>query len=87
MEQLYVMIIDEGERYAEVSREVTDRHTEYIDRLDKDGSLALYGPLTGHPGVVGMVMLKALSHEEAEALCRAEPLVAGGYATYRLRAL
>ena len=35
----------------------------------------------------GMVVFKTASYEEAEALCKLEPLVAEGYATYTLTAL
>lgn len=41
----------------------------------------------GYPGVAGMVILKAQSYEEAEEICKLEPLVAEGYATYKLRTL
>lgn len=34
-----------------------------------------------------MVIFKTQSYEEAEALCRQEPLVLEGYATYTLAAL
>ena len=34
-----------------------------------------------------MVIFKTSSYEEADALCKLEPLVAGGYATYTLAAL
>lgn len=34
-----------------------------------------------------MVIFKTQSYEEAEALCKLEPLVAEGYATYTLASL
>ena len=34
-----------------------------------------------------MVVFKTRSYEEAEALCKQEPLVAEGFATYTLAAL
>ncbi len=34
-----------------------------------------------------MVIFKTQSYEEAEALCKQEPLVVEGYATYTLAAL
>lgn len=37
--------------------------------------------------MAGMFILKAESKEAAEAICKAEPLVEGGYATYTLHAL
>ena len=87
MEQLYMMVIEKGARYHEVGTEVIERHTEHISRLDRRGSLALCGPLTGHIDIAGMVILKAQSLEEAENICKADPLITGGYATYRLRAM
>ena len=41
----------------------------------------------GYPGVAGMYILRAESYEEAEELCGREPLVAEGFATYKLKAL
>lgn len=37
--------------------------------------------------MAGMVIFKAASYEEAEALCKLEPLVSEGYGTYILAAL
>lgn len=37
--------------------------------------------------MAGMYILKTDTKEEAEVLCKQEPLVIGGYATYRLHAL
>ena len=34
-----------------------------------------------------MYILRAASYEEAEELCRAEPLVVEGFATYQLKML
>ena len=41
----------------------------------------------GYPGVAGMYILRAGNYEEAEELCKAEPLVTEGFATYKLKAL
>ena len=35
-------------------------------------------------GMAGMYILKTESREEAEELCKREPLVVGGYAKYKL---
>lgn len=55
--------------------------------MDADGKIKLCGPFKGYPGVAGMVVFKTKSYEEAEALCKLEPLVAEGYATYTLASL
>lgn len=34
-----------------------------------------------------MYIIRAKSYEEAESLCKLEPLVLEGYATYKLKAL
>ena len=84
---LYVMFIERGKTYNKLNGAAVERHVENIRRLDDEGKLALCGVFKGYPGVAGMVILKAQSHEEAEALCQREPLVVEGYATYKLRTL
>ena len=37
--------------------------------------------------MAGMFLLKAKSYEEAEEICKQEPLVIAGYATYELHRL
>ncbi|MCL2811854.1 MAG: hypothetical protein FWD25_08195 [Clostridia bacterium] len=86
-EWLYVMFIERGKTYNKVTGEVVKRHVEHIKNLDDNGKVELCGAFKGYPGVAGMVVLKAQSYEEAEELCKAEPLVAEGYATYKLRNL
>ena len=84
---LYVMFIDKGKNYKKVNKEMVVKHVGHIRALDESGKLALCGAFKGYPGVAGMVVLRAESQEEAEELCNAEPLVAEGFATYRLVAL
>ncbi len=84
---LYVMTIKKGKTYNKVTKAVITRHVENLRKLDADGKLELCGPLKGCPGVAGMVIFKTQSYEEAEALCKLEPLVVEGYATYTLASL
>jgi uncharacterized protein YciI len=84
---LYVMFIERGKTYNKITKEVAERHIGHIRNLDDNGKLVLCGPFKGYPGVAGMVILKAQSYEEAEEICGREPLVAEGYATYKLRTL
>ncbi len=81
------MIIKKAKSYNKVTKAVITRHVENLKRLDADGKIELCGPFKGYPGVAGMVIFKTESYEEAEELCRVEPLVAEGYATYTLAAL
>lgn len=81
------MTIKKGKSYNKVTKAVITRHVENLKRLDEDGKIELCGPFKGYPGVAGMVIFKTQSYEEAEALCKQEPLVAEGYATYILASL
>ena len=84
---LYVMLIERGKSYNKLTKAVVTRHVEHIKNLDDNGKLALCGAFKGYPGVAGMVVIKAQSYEEAEDICKSEPLVAEGYATYKLHTL
>ena len=84
---LYTMFIERGKTYNRMTKAVVERHVENIRTLDNEGKIALCGAFKGYPGVAGMVIFNVQSYEEADALCKQEPLVAEGYATYTLRAL
>lgn len=84
---LYVMMIQKGKSFNKVTKAVITRHVENLRKLDADGKIELCGPFKGYPGVAGMVIFKTESYEEAEALCRQEPLVAEGCAKYTLASL
>ena len=81
------MTIKKGKSYNKVTKAVITRHVENLKKLDSEGKIELCGPFKGYPGVAGMVIFKTESYGEAEALCRLEPLVAEGYATYILASL
>ena len=84
---LYVMMIKKGKTYNKITKAVITRHVENLRNLDAEGKIELCGPFKGYPGVAGMVVFKTESYEEAEVLCKQEPLVAEGFATYTLAAL
>ena len=81
---LYIMLIERTKTYSRINKAAVLRHVDNIRNLDNDGKLELCGVLQGYPGFAGMVILKAESYEEAEALCKREPFVVEGYATYKL---
>ncbi len=85
--RLYVMTIKKGKTYNRVTKAVIERHVENLRKLDAEGKIQLCGPFQGYPGVAGMVIFQTASLEEADALCKQEPLVAEGYATYILATL
>ena len=84
---LYVMIIKKSKTFNKVTKAVITRHVENLRKLDAEGKIELCGPFKGYPGVAGMVIFKTQSYEEADALCKTEPLVAEGYAAYTLASL
>ena len=88
MEQwLYVMFIEKTKTYNKLTRAAVERHVANLRQLDEEGHIELAGVFKGCPGVAGMYILKAESLEAAEELCKREPLVAEGFATYKLKAL
>ena len=88
MEQwLYVMFIEKTKTYNRLTKAAVERHVANIRALDDEGHLELCGVFKGYPGVAGMYILRADSYEEAEELCKREPLVTEGFATYKLKAL
>jgi uncharacterized protein YciI len=84
---LYVMLLEKTKIYNKMNKAAVIQHVDNIRKLDDDGQLELCGVLRKCPGFAGMIILKAGSYEEAEELCRREPLVMEGYATYKLMSL
>ena len=82
--QTYVMLIQRGKTYGKINRPMVEKHVDNIRKLDEDGKLVLCGATKGYPGVAGMIVFEAESDEAAEAMCKSEPFVAEGYATYKL---
>ena len=78
--QMYMMMIEKTKTYNRLTRKAVEEHVENIRRLDDE----ICGVFKGYPGMAGMYILKTESREEAEELCNREPLVVGGYATYKL---
>lgn len=84
---LYVMFIEKTKTYNRLTKAAVERHVANIKALDEEGRLELCGVFKGYPGVAGMYILRADSYEQAEELCRREPLVLEGFAAYKLKAL
>ncbi len=82
--QRYMMMIEKSKTYRKMTKQVVMEHVENLRKLDDEGKLELCGVFEGYPGMAGMYILKTGSREEAEEICRSEPLVTGGYASYRL---
>ena len=85
MEQsMYMMMLEKTKTYNRITKKVVEEHVANIRELDDEGKLEICGVFKGYPGMAGMYILKAESREEAKELCDREPLVVGGYATYKL---
>ena len=84
---MYLMLLEKSKTYNRLAKQAVTQHVENIRMLDDSGKLELCGVFKGWPGMAGMYILKTGSREEAEALCEQEPLVVGGYATYKLATL
>ena len=84
---LYVMLLEKTKTYKRMNKAAVLRHVDNIRTLDDEGKLELCGVLRKCPGFAGMVIFKADSYEEAEELCKREPLVVESYATYKLMSL
>ena len=84
---LYVMLLEKTKIYKRMNKAAVVRHVDNIKQLDDEGHLELCGVLRKSPGFAGMVILKAENYEEAEKLCKREPLVIEGYVTYKLMSL
>ena len=84
---LYVMFIEKTKSYNKLTKAAVERHVANLKNLDEQGRIELAGVFKGYPGVAGMYILRAGSLEEAEEICRSEPLVVEGFAAYKLKAL
>jgi len=84
---LYVMLLEKTAIYKKMNKEAVIKHVDNIRQLDETGKLELCGVLQGLPGFAGMIVLRVESYQEAEVLCKNEPLVTLGYVTYKLATL
>ncbi|HHV08915.1 MAG TPA: hypothetical protein GXX75_01365 [Clostridiales bacterium] len=73
------------ENKKELNMGVIQRHVEHLKRLDAAGKLVLCGPFSDYGG--GMVILNALSFDEANKISQSDPYILEGYKTYQLRSL
>ena len=81
---MYMMMIVKSKTYNRITKKVVEEHVANIRKLDDEGKLEICGVFKGYPGVAGMYILKVENREEAKEICDCEPLVVGGYATYKL---
>ena len=81
---IYMMMIEKSKTYNKMTKQTVIDHVENIRKLDNEGKLEICGVFKGYPGMAGMYILKTESREEAEEICKTEPLVTGGFATYKL---
>ncbi|MDF9866817.1 uncharacterized protein YciI [Bacilli bacterium PM5-3] len=84
---LYVMMLEKNKNYNKITKKIIERHVENISKLDDEGKLELCGPFKGYPNMAGMFIFKTDTYEEADKLCKQEPLVVEGFAKYKLYSL
>ena len=84
---LYVMQLIKTKEYKRLNMEWVKKHVENLRELDEAGKIELCGPYKGFPGVAGMFVFRVESLAEAKELCKQEPLVQGGYATFTVHEL
>ncbi len=78
MEKLiYMVMLEKSMTYNRVTKKAITEHVENIRRRDDEGKLEICGVFKGYPGMAGIYILKTESREEAEEICRSEPLVMG----------
>ncbi|MGL9728364.1 YciI family protein [Enterococcus sp. DIV0756] len=86
-EWVYVMLIKKTKEYRRLNKAKLTEHVENLQELDNAGKIELASAFKGYSGMAGMFVLKAESYEEAEAICKKEPLIVAGFATYELHRL
>ena len=84
---MFVMLLEKTKTYKRMNKAAVIRHVDNIKQLDDEDKLELCGVLRKAPGYAGMIILRAASYEDAEELCKREPLVVDGYVTYKLMSL
>ncbi len=75
-----ILLSHTGKPFTET---VIRAHVQHLRQLDQEGKLILCGPFLDHKG--GMVILKAMSHEEALAIAAQDPFVVQGFETCEVR--
>jgi uncharacterized protein YciI len=89
-EQCWVVnneVVDPPPRIALSPEELTARHHAFIHELDAKGILVGAGPFlddTGHRFGTGMIIFRAATRDEAEAIANREPYIANGVRRLKL---
>ncbi|MDE6946140.1 MAG: hypothetical protein K2P14_03035 [Anaeroplasmataceae bacterium] len=80
----FIMMIEKSKTYNKMTKQVVVEHVNHIKKLDDAGRLEICGVFKGYPGMAGMYILNVDCRDEAEVICNSEPLIIGGFATYKL---
>lgn len=67
------------------SQDLVRAHVAHLKRLEDGGRLEICGPFSDHDG--GMVVLRAVTAEEARAIAEADPFVVSGVESFEIRRL
>ena len=89
-EQCWVInneVVDPPPRIALSKEQLTARHHDFIHELDAKGILVGAGPFlddTGNRFGTGMIIFRAATRDEAEAIANREPYIANGVRRLKL---
>jgi uncharacterized protein YciI len=65
-----------------LSAEVVGLHAAHLAQLDRDGKLAMAGPIPERGG--GLIVLRTRSLAEARSIAEEDPLIQGKFQTYEV---
>jgi uncharacterized protein len=78
----YRLIFLESVPGKPLSAEVVKLHAAHLKELDDAGKLVLAGPVPERAG--GLIVLRVPSLAEAKAIAEEDPMIRGGFQTYKL---
>ena len=72
-----LFLIYHGPRWADATRSLSE-HAQYLDRLHREGKLAMMGSTEGNDELTAMVVFNRIPDDEARRLMAADPAVKAG---------
>jgi uncharacterized protein YciI len=91
MSQYYLVFLRRGPAWTTAvtpeTTKVSEGHRANLDRLTKEGTLVVAGPVMeslGNPPIAGILILRVASAAEAKAIVEGDPGVKAGRFTYEM---
>jgi len=79
----FIFLFEKGGK--PLNPEVVSRHIEHLRGLDREGRLEICGPFIDFAG--GVVVVDAVTIEEADQIAKSDPFVSEGYRTYKIQTM